>query len=413
MGASPTHLCAGLDVGATKVALIVAGREPDGSVHYVEAAYVEARGLRDGVVVDLASVTEAVEQAVYLVEERLGRRLPPLCLAASGRHLQSQNLRGEVTIAPLGREITSEDITRAIAASRGGLRLGENRELLHEIPRAYMVDDQVGVQDPRGMAGHSLDVEVHYVSAAATTLQNLLKCVRQGRGMPELVVAAPLAAAEAVRDAYSDAQCLAVADIGADITCFTIAVAGSVWLSEVIAEGGNTLTRELAAQFKLPTAAAEELKLRHGHCDPAHVEEWALVELPEVDGIPEVVPRAEVARVLQQRVYRFADLLAERLEQARELGVEPDALVLTGGAAALPGLDSLLAHGLDLPVYRGTPSGIEGLPSVFAAPSFSTAAGLVLWQARYAPRSSSAARKQRPSTGFVAGLRRAFHTVLP
>lgn len=413
MGGPPTHLCAGLDVGATKVALIVAAREPDGIVRYVEAAYIEARGLRDGIVVDLASITEAVEQAIYLVEERLGRRLPPLCLAVSGRHLQSQNLRGEVTITPLGREITAEDITRAIAEARGGLRLGENRELLHEIPRAYMVDNQVGVQDPRGMAGRSLDVEVHYVSAAATTLQNLLKCVRQGRGMPEMVVAAPLAAVEAVRDIYPDAQCLAVADIGADITSFTIAVAGSAWLSDVIAEGGNALTRELAAQFKVPSATAEELKLRHGHCDPSHVEECALIELSDTDGIAEVVPRAEVARVLQRRAYRFADLLAERLEEARKLGVEPEALVLTGGGATLPGLDTLLAHGLDLPVYRSGPSGIGGLPSVFAAPAFSTAAGLVLWQARYAPRGGAAARKKRPLSGFRAGLRRLFHTILP
>ena len=39
MGGPPTHLCAGLDVGATKVALLVAAREPDGVVRYVEAAY--------------------------------------------------------------------------------------------------------------------------------------------------------------------------------------------------------------------------------------------------------------------------------------------------------------------------------------------------------------------------------------
>ena len=170
MGSPPVQLCAGLDVGATKAALIVAARQPDGGLRYVEAATVEAHGLRDGAVVDLGGVSEAVERVVTIVEERLGRRLPPVGLAASGRHVRSQNLRGEIAIAPLGREIAAEDITRAIGAARAGLRLSEHRELLHEIPRAYMVDDLAGVQDPRGMAGDELEVEVHYVSGSATAL---------------------------------------------------------------------------------------------------------------------------------------------------------------------------------------------------------------------------------------------------
>src|SRR5262249_30221336 len=153
-------------------------------------------------------------------------------------------------------------------------------ELLHEIPRAYMVDDLVGVQDPRGMAGDELEVEVHYVSGSATALQNLIKCVQQGGCTPRLIVSAPLPAAEAVRGGSAQAQCLAIAAVGADVACLTTAVAGSVWLSDVIAEGGAALSRELAAQFKVPLAAAEELKLRHGHCDLAAVEEFALVELP-------------------------------------------------------------------------------------------------------------------------------------
>src|SRR5262249_49395006 len=141
--------------------------------------------------------------------------------------------------------------------------------------------------------------------------------------------------------------------------------------------------------------------------------EFALVELPDGDGGAEVVPQAELARVLQQRAYRFADLLAERLEEARGLGVEPEALVLIGGASELPGLETLLTNGLELPVYRGAPTGIEGLPPLCTAPAFSVAAGLVLWQARYATQANAGTRKQRPLPGLVAGLRRAWHAVLP
>lgn len=406
-------LFAGLDIGATSIAIVVVTRTPEGRIAYVQGARGESAGVRDGVVVDLATATEAVERTHSELEDRLNRRLPPLCVAVGGRHLQSLNLRGEAEIAPVGREIAQDDIARAIGAARAGLRLGESRELLHEIPRAYMVDGQVGVRDPRGMAAHDLEVEVHYVSAAATSLRNLLKCVRGARGVPEMVVAAPLAAAEALRETIPGAQCLAIADIGAETTNFTILVAGAVWQSEVIAEGGAGVTRELAAQFKLPSPSAEALKLAHGTCDSMRYDEFALVELPDPDGAdgPDgVVPAAELARVIQQRVYRLADLLAERLEDARRLGVEPEALVLAGGGAMLDGIEALLGRALEVPVYRGRPSGVAGLPPVLDAPAYATAIGLALWHAHYGGADERPVRQRHVLPGFVTGVRRLFGT---
>ncbi|MFI5275059.1 MAG: cell division protein FtsA [Ktedonobacterales bacterium] len=406
MGAPPMQLYAGLDIGATKIALLVVARDLDGSLRYIEGTRVAASGMRDGAVVDLGEVADAIERAIYEVEERLDRRLPALCVGAGGRHIHSINLRGAANITPVGREISHDDVAHALGMARAGLRLGESRELLHEIPRAYMVDGQVGVRDPRGMAGGELEVEVHYVSAAAAPLKNLLKCVRQASGVPEMVVAAPLAAAEAVRESYPGAQSLAIADIGAESTHLTLLVAGTVWLSEVIAEGGSAITRELAAQFKLPYPSAEELKVAHGHCDPAHFDEFALVEQPDQNGFADVLPVAEVARVIQRRAYGFTDLLAEHFENARSLGVEPEALVLTGGGAELAGLRALLARGLDLPVYRGRVAGIAGMPPVLETPAFATVAGLALWHARYGGGGDAASQHRRALPGLLTGVRR-------
>lgn len=420
MAAQSPQYFAGLDIGAATLKAVVVAREPDGRIVYAQSVCAESAGIRDGVVVDLATATEAVARALYELENRLDRRLPPLCVGIGGRHVQSLNLRGEWSIAPMGRDITQDDIARAIDAARAGLRLGEHRELLHEIPRAYMVDGQVGVRDPRGMAAHDLEVEVHYVSVAVTSLRNLLKCVRGARGMPEMAVAAPLAAAEALREAIPGTQCLAIADIGAETTNFTILVAGTVWQSEVIAEGAAALTRELAAQFKLPHPAAEALKLAHGTCDLACHDEFALVELPmpggtsdvgpdldpDGDGLAGVVPAAELARVIQQRAYRCADLLAERLDNVRRLGVEPEALVLAGGGAALHGIEGLLGRALELPVYRGRPSGIVGLPPLLESPAYATAVGLALRHARYVGIDERPARRHRVLPHLVTGVRR-------
>ena len=416
MGAATGHLIVGLDVGTSTIAVVVAARDDEGNLTYVDGARAESAGIRNGVIVNMQDATEAIERAIYEVEERSGRRLTGACISIGGRQLSSQNTRGGATITPVGRDITHDDIDRAIAAARANVRLGDNSEILHEIPRAYMVDGQTGVQDPYGMAGFQLDVETHYSIATSTILQNLLKCVRQAHITPEMVVAAPLAAGEAVRDSYSDAQCLAVVDIGAETTGLTLYVNDAIWHSEVLPMGGATLTRDLGTQLKLPISATEELKLRHGHCDPRAIGEYELVDMPQSVAIDAVLPRAEIVRILNESACALGDELGQCIQRARRVGVDPEVVVLTGGGANLAGIDTVLMGILETPVYRGTPGDIHGLPPVVENPAFATAIGLILWYARYASQDEGRGmgrRLQALPGSFVSGMKRIFRVVLP
>ncbi|MGZ3636800.1 MAG: cell division FtsA domain-containing protein, partial [Ktedonobacterales bacterium] len=221
---------------------------------------------------------------------------------------------------------------------------------------------------------------------------------------------------EAVRDTYSDAQCLAVVDIGAETTGLTLYVNDTIWLSEVLPLGGATLTRELGAQLKLPVSAAEEIKLRHGHCDPRAVGEYELVDMPQSVAIDAVLPRAEIVRILNERVGVLGDELSQNIRQARRVGVDPEVVVLTGGGANLPGVDSLLMEMLETPVYRGTPGDIRGLPPVMENPAFATTIGLVHWYARYTSHEEGRGmgrRLQALPSSLVSGMKRIFRVVLP
>lgn len=407
MSHAPEHYIAGLDVGSSTIALLLAERDEEGGgLRYVAGARVASVGVQNGVIVNVGEATAAIERAASEVEDRIGGHLPPACVGVGGRHLGGQNLRGHLEITPLGREIVPDDVARAIVAAREGLHVGENREVLHEIPRAYMVDGQAGVHDPHGLAGYALDVEVHYATAAATALHNLLKCVRQAGIDPDLAVAAPLAIGEAVHAGQRAARNLAVVDIGADTANLAIYVNGTVWMTDVLLTAGAAITHAISAQLKIPTAVAEELKLRHGQCYPRAVGEFDLVEMPESAGVEAVIPHAELVRIIQERAYGLADELAERLEDARHAGVEPEELLLTGGGAALPGLEELLRTALELPVYHAATAGIADLPD---APGerdgsgwgWATAAGLAIWYARYAGpgRRAGGRKRQRALAG--------------
>src|SRR5262249_50403514 len=166
MSATTEPMIVGLDIGSSKIAALAVTYDAEGTLTYVEAVRMPAEGIRGGVVTSIPEATESILGAIGALGGELGRRISAGCLSVGGKHLSSQNLRGVTAIMPRGREIVHEDVARAIAAARAGLPRGENREVLHEIPRAYLVDGQVGVRDPHAMSGYELEVEVHYATGA-------------------------------------------------------------------------------------------------------------------------------------------------------------------------------------------------------------------------------------------------------
>jgi cell division protein FtsA len=414
MGATLEHIIVGLDVGTTKVAAVAAEQRPDGGLTYLDGTYVDAAGVRNGIIVDIQEASASIEGALYDLEDRCGRRLTSVCVGVGGPHVSGYNARGASQIQPLGREITRDDVGRAIAEARAMLALPENRDILHEIPRAYLVDGQPGIRDPYGMLGATLDVEVHYATGVSTTIANLLKCVRLARVTPTMLVSAPLAAGEAVRGAYEGAGCLAIADVGAETTGLAIYEDGAVWSSDVLAAGGADITKDIAGQLKVPLAAAEDVKRRYGQCNPRDVQDYELVDLPPSAGVDALLPRAELARIIQERAYHLADALCPRLEKARTAGLEPELLVLTGGGAELAGLTQLLSLSLEVPVRRAAPASVRNMPAWLDRPELTTAAGLVLWYARYTHEDDAmSSGKLAAIPRLTGGVKRALRRLLP
>ncbi len=416
MGVAQDMTIVALDIGTSKITLLVVKRDADGSLSYIAGLPMPVRGVRNGVVVNISDVTAAIQTALYEVEEQYGRRITGACVSVSGPHLQSLNARSAGTITPVGREITHEDLSRAIIAARSSLHTGSNRDIIHEIPRAYTVDGQPGVHDPRGMVGYQLEVEVHYATGISTTIANLVKCLQQAGVDSKMLVAAPLAVGEAARAAFEHVDSLAVVDIGAETTNLAIYADGFIWSSEVLPLGGADITREVAMRLKLPQYAAEDVKVRYGHANPEQVGEFDLVDMPPSSGFDALLPRAEVARIIRERASAIAEELSSRLREARGVGIHPEVLVLAGGSAELPGLDDVLMSTLEIPTRRWARSGIYNLPAPLERPAYATAVGLVHWYANYALLGEERAPR-RALRGAIpnlrAGMRHVFRAMLP
>jgi cell division protein FtsA len=419
------QLITGLDIGSSLIKVLVAERAENGTLRHVASSYAESAGVESGVVVNIGEAARAIEQACYVVEDRLGQHLPCVCVNIGGPDVYGVNARGGCSIAPTHREISQQDISRAINTARHNLSLDRRFEVLYEIPRAYLVNGQIGMSDPRGMIGEELEVEIHYTVAPASSIQSLLKSLHLAHIMPAQVQPGALTAgealshtfSEALREASNETPSLAVLNVGADTTSLTLYVSGSVWMSHIAPVGGTTITKTIAKELHLPLAAAEEMKVRYGHCDLQRVDEFEVIPLAHAAGINGWMPRRELVSSIQHGVYAVADALVELLEEARAAMVKPEVGLLTGGCADLPGLETLLSQSLDIPLRRALHGGIIGLPPVARHPAFATAAGLVLWKYHATGGATGASRQKSPLphrlTSWMGGLRRVVSGVLP
>lgn len=370
----------GIDVGTSKVCALIGEVSRDGRLTIMGHGTVPASGLKKGVVVNIDQTVRSIADAVERAERLSGWKIDRAFVSVGGQHVSSQNSTGQVAVTAHHREVTREDVNRAIEVARA-VSIPSNREVLHVMRRGFVVDGQEGVKDPIGMSALRLEVETHIVTGSATAIQNLSKCVlAAGVKIDELVVSS-LASAEAVLTETEKDLGVAVADIGAGTIDLTLFNEGEPFHTAVLPVGGNNVTNDVAIGLKTSLQVAEELKIRHGTCDLRAVdddEEISVSVLGEEAG--RTVSRREVCEIIEARMRETFELL--RLEMTSGgPGMLPAGIVLTGGAAQLSGAAELGREVLNIPVRVAAPSGVGGLVETLLSPGYSTAIGLLAWGA--------------------------------
>ena len=249
----------GIDVGTSKVCALIGEVSRDGRLTIMGHGTVPASGLKKGVVINIDQTVRSIADAVERAERLSGWKIDRAFVGVGGQHVESLNSPGQVAVTGHHREVTREDVNRAIEVARA-VSIPSNREVLHVERRGFTVDGQEGVKDPLGMSALRLEVETHIVTAPQTAVQNLTKCVAAaGVKIDERVVNA-LAAAEAVASEPEKGLGVAVADIGAGTIDLALFQDGSPFHTRVLPVGGNNVTNDVAIGLKTSLLVAEELK---------------------------------------------------------------------------------------------------------------------------------------------------------
>jgi cell division protein FtsA len=380
----------GLDIGTTKVCALV-GEIKDGQLKIIGLGEQNAEGMRKGMIIDVAQATVPIALAIEQAEETSGYDLSQAYVSMAGEHISSTNNHGAIAIGKNGSGVTHEDVERALNAAQA-ISIPHNREIVHLVPRTFVIDDQEEVRSPIGLHGYRLEVEAHIVTAATAALKNLSQTMDNvGIRVEEFVLNA-LASAEAILDPSEMEMGVIIVDIGGGTADMALYKQGVVWHTKVIPVGGYHITNDIAIGLRVPFEVAEEIKLKYGDCRPDQIDPGVVFTVQPFGGEKIQVGRQDLAYVVEARVDEIFQLI---LQEIRRSGYEeflPAGIVLTGGTAQMKGICQVAKKVLGVPARVAKPKKMIGLVESVSDPAHATSVGLLQWATSglnlYRPRSS-------------------------
>lgn len=373
-----SEIVVGLDIGTTKVCAVVGEVDADG-ITILGVGNVPCRGLRKGVVSNIDWTVRSITEAIEAAQTMAGVEIRTVYAGVAGSHIRCQTSDGVAAIA--SGEVTRTDVERVLEGARA-IPVDADRQILHVLPREFIVDNQDGIRDPVGMSGVRLGAKVNLITAATSCVQNVVRCAERCGLTVADVVLEPLASAEAVLSEDEKEIGVAVIDIGGGTTDLLIYVDGGIAHASVIPVGGNNVTADVSAGLRTPMGEAERIKRNFGCALGRMVGDDEEIEVPGVGGhSPRKAARRVLSDIIEPRVEEIFAVLRRRIEDTGMLEQLSAGVVLTGGAVLLDGMTEFAEEILGMPVRLGIPVGVRGITQLVAGPQFATGVGLVQYGA--------------------------------
>jgi cell division protein FtsA len=378
MNQKQDNLIVVLDIGSAWTRVLAADLN-EGAMRYRGHGIVESAGMRKGLISDLAPAAKAVKAANEQAERVARINIDECVVGVGGPHIRGLNTNGGFELGNRMREITREDVRNAVERARAVER-PPDREILHLLPRQFILDDQPGIFDPVGMVGARLEVDLHIATCSGSALQSTVTCAnRAGLEVTEAVLES-IAAAEATLSADERELGVCLLNIGAHSSDLVVFYEGAVAHTASVPIGGAHFTNDLAVCLQMPVAQAEELKRQYGHCVVTAVPQQAEIEIANPQ--PQILRLRSVAEILEPRARELLYFVKESLRQGGVVEALGAGCVLTGGGAMLPGMLDVAESQLRVPARTGMPVRLSHMPGELVHPGFATAIGMLLYAHR-------------------------------
>ncbi|MFA6296371.1 MAG: cell division protein FtsA [Patescibacteria group bacterium] len=374
------EIIVGLDIGSHKIRTIVSRVDFETEKpQIIGLGESFSNGIRRGVVVDVEEATSSISSSIEKAERTSGVPIEHAFISVGGSHVISENSKGVIAVGRADNEITEDDVSRSIDAA-SAISLPPNHEILHVVPRYFIVDNQEGIKDPIGMNGVRLEVEAVIVEGATSYIKNLTKCIaRAGIEIDDLIVS-PLAASYSVLSKKQKELGVVLVDIGGGTTGLVVYEEGDLMTVSVLPIGSEHITNDLAIGLRTSIEDAERIKLEYGVAVTSDIDKRDEVDLSKiVGGEPQLVARKKIVEIIEARLSEMFSMIDKELRKIDRSGKLPAGIVLCGGGAKLPNIVDLAKKELRLPAQIGFPESIPGVVDKMDDPSYATPEGLIMW----------------------------------
>jgi cell division protein FtsA len=371
------NIFVGLEIGTSKICVVIAEARHDGTLKVVGVGSVPARGVRKGEIVDFETAKRCVHDAIVDAEEKSDVEISEVYLGITGSHIRSFNNRGVIVLEEGREEIDEQDLDDVRTNARE-VSLPMEDCILHTIIQHYYVDGQDGVLNPVGLLGKKLEADFHIVYGIRTRIQNAIRCVKELELEPADVVINSFATAQAVLEKHQKQLGAIVIDIGGGTTDFVVYVDGAVKQSGVIAVGGDHVTNDISIGLKIPTARAEKLKIDEGSVTLGTAFPGETIVLKDETGFAgREVEREPLNQIIHSRLSETIQILRRQIDAEQNLHYVGAGVFITGGGSQIRGLEDLASEVFGMPVTMAHALPMAGVTAAFENPQFSTALGLV------------------------------------
>jgi cell division protein FtsA len=395
-----------LDIGSSKISTIIAAVPEGNEKPQVIGVYSHpSSGVKKGVIVNIDEATNAIAESLAAAERMAGITVSSVYATIGGKHITSINSRGVVAVSH--EEISEDDTFRAIENART-ISIPPSREILHIIPREFIVDSEGGINDPVSMSGTRLEVDTHIISATTTALQNLVKCIQnQGLGVDDIVFTGWSSSQSVLTETEKELG-VTLLDIGGGTTSVSIFQEGAISYSGCIPLGGLNITSDLAIGLQISLEDAEKLKVnfqkliqsaQRGDQKNENLDKPALERQKEKEEEEEnkdeedddtidisslnikdheTVSKSMYRQIVEARLEEIFEMVENQVTQAGFDCAMPAGVVITGGTANLFEITQIAQSSFGVPSRIGNPSGLTGMTEEISSPAFAACQGLIM-----------------------------------
>jgi cell division protein FtsA len=365
----------GVDIGTTKIVCLIGEQHEDQGLNVIGFGQHPSVGLKRGVVVNIESTVNSIQQAVEAAEVMVGCPVGQVYTGVAGSHIKSINSHGIVAISET--EVTQSDIDRVIDAARA-VAIPADQKILHILPQEFIIDQQDGIKEPIGMSGVRLEAKVHIVTGAVSSAQNIIKSVKQCALEPLDMIVEQLASSYAVLTQDEKELGVCMVDIGGGTTDIAIYTGGAIRHTAVIPIAGDQVTNDIAVAFRTPVRYAEQVKLDAACCLAELASNDRQIEISSMSNRPSsMITEFALAQVVQPRYEELFSLVQAELRRSGFEDLIPAGIVLTGGASCVHCAVELATRVFRMPVRIGAPTQVRGIEEITHNPSYATAVGLL------------------------------------